>query len=74
MVFILFYIAPPPSAPSNTTNFYNTEQQSSNNGSNKPLWSLDYYTRYFDVDTSQVSGVVGTWVLGQDTVFVPRYY
>ncbi|CAO3593943.1 unnamed protein product [Absidia cylindrospora] len=47
--------APPPSAPANTTNFYNTEQQqSSNSGSNKPLWSLDYYARYFDVDTSQV--------------------
>ncbi|KAI8339176.1 hypothetical protein BC941DRAFT_460649 [Chlamydoabsidia padenii] len=45
---------PPPPTTSAPPNFYNTEQRSSTAGSNKPIWSLDYYTRFFDVDTSQV--------------------
>ncbi|SAM00016.1 hypothetical protein [Absidia glauca] len=49
--------APPPPSASNTPNFYNSEQRSSGgagSGSSKPIWSLDYYTQFFDVDTSQV--------------------
>ncbi|CAO3595246.1 unnamed protein product [Absidia cylindrospora] len=45
-------VPPPPS--SNTPNFYSTEPQSNTSQLNKPIWSVDYYTGYFDVDTSQV--------------------
>ncbi|ORX55208.1 Yip1-domain-containing protein [Hesseltinella vesiculosa] len=41
---------PPPTAPAAPTQ----REQSSPSYSNKPLWSLDYYTRFFDVDTTQV--------------------
>ncbi|KAJ8658257.1 alkylated DNA repair protein AlkB [Lichtheimia ornata] len=44
---------PPPPAASSTTNFFDT-QESRRSGSNKAIWSLDYYSQYFDVDTSQV--------------------
>ncbi|KAI8097127.1 uncharacterized protein BX664DRAFT_257985 [Halteromyces radiatus] len=44
----------PPSASTGVPNFYNAEQQSTPGGLGKPIWSVDYYTRFFDVDTSQV--------------------
>ncbi|CAO3650850.1 unnamed protein product [Cunninghamella echinulata] len=41
------------STGANRNTFYNTEQ-TTNNRSSKPIWSIDYYTQFFDVDTSQV--------------------
>ncbi|KAI9245357.1 hypothetical protein BDA99DRAFT_549239 [Phascolomyces articulosus] len=50
--------APPPPPPSGRTgSFFDTQQQqerTQSSGSGKPVWSLDYYSRFFDVDTSQV--------------------
>ncbi|KAI9321266.1 hypothetical protein BX666DRAFT_2017334 [Dichotomocladium elegans] len=45
---------PPPAAPRNTTSFFDTDPQPRHGGQGKPVWSLDYYAQYFDVDTSQV--------------------
>ncbi|KAF9427368.1 hypothetical protein BGZ94_005053, partial [Podila epigama] len=30
------------------------QQQQQENGANKPIWTLDYYARFFNVDTNQV--------------------
>ncbi|KAI9308694.1 hypothetical protein BJ944DRAFT_195504 [Cunninghamella echinulata] len=46
-------LPPPPPSSANRNTFYNTEQ-TTNNRSSKPIWSIDYYTQFFDVDTSQV--------------------
>ncbi|KAI8388032.1 uncharacterized protein BYT42DRAFT_602653 [Radiomyces spectabilis] len=45
--------APPPPPSANNINYFDTQQQTSPR-SNKPLWSLDYYAQFFDVDTTQV--------------------
>ncbi|KAI8094736.1 Yip1 domain-containing protein [Thamnidium elegans] len=45
--------APPPtSAPTGNTGFFDSPQQQSIGG--KPIWSIEYYATFFDVDTSQV--------------------
>lgn len=49
--------APPPpplSQPSGNNGFFDSPQLNNNNGVGKPIWSLDYYSRFFDVDTAQV--------------------
>ncbi|KAI9493648.1 hypothetical protein BDB00DRAFT_763199 [Zychaea mexicana] len=50
--------APPPPPPSGRTgSFFDTQQQQQptrSSGTGKPVWSLDYYSQFFDVDTSQV--------------------
>ncbi|KAG2228132.1 hypothetical protein INT45_009178 [Circinella minor] len=49
--------APPPPPPSGRTgSFFDTQQQqrAESSGMGKPVWSVDYYSRFFDVDTSQV--------------------
>lgn len=51
--FLVHTAAPPPLAePSRNTGFFDSPQSSNNSG--KPIWSLDYYSTFFDVDTSQV--------------------
>ncbi|ORZ22114.1 Yip1 domain-containing protein [Absidia repens] len=45
---------PPPPTSNTPSNFYSAEPQSNTSQANKPIWSVDYYTGYFDVDTSQV--------------------
>ncbi|KAI9021723.1 hypothetical protein CLU79DRAFT_702891 [Phycomyces nitens] len=45
--------APPPLSM-RAPDFFEPEQQSSSRGVGKPIWSLDYYAGFFDVDTSQV--------------------
>ncbi|KAI7866289.1 hypothetical protein BDF14DRAFT_1728736 [Spinellus fusiger] len=44
---------PPPSSSGRTPQFYEPQQQNSTRSS-QPIWSLDYYSAFFDVDTSQV--------------------
>ncbi|KAI8882411.1 Yip1-domain-containing protein [Backusella circina FSU 941] len=48
------YSQPAPPPPSNTTSFFDAPQPTNNNSNRGPIWSLDYYSRFFDVDTSQV--------------------
>ncbi|KAI9477842.1 MAG: hypothetical protein EXX96DRAFT_595453 [Benjaminiella poitrasii] len=45
---------PPPPPPADNTNFFASPQQNKTHSSGKPIWSLDYYSQFFDVDTSQV--------------------
>ncbi|OAD78708.1 hypothetical protein PHYBLDRAFT_130852 [Phycomyces blakesleeanus NRRL 1555(-)] len=45
--------APPPLSM-RAPDFFEPQQQGSSRGVGKPIWSLDYYAGFFDVDTSQV--------------------
>ncbi|KAI7897704.1 uncharacterized protein BX663DRAFT_490633 [Cokeromyces recurvatus] len=46
--------APPPPLSTDNTNFFDSPQQTGARSSGKPIWSLDYYSQFFDVNTSQV--------------------
>ncbi|KAI8636313.1 hypothetical protein BD408DRAFT_355921 [Parasitella parasitica] len=51
--------APPPpplatAAASSNAGFFDSPQQQRNTTNGKPIWSVEYYAQFFDVDTTQV--------------------